>query len=1435
MIGQTISHYEVLEQLGSGAMGVVYKGRDIKLDRFVALKFLSPHLASKEDTKKRFMAEAQAASALDHPNIGVIHEIDETPEHGLFIVMAYYDGETLDEKMSRSRLDVDEAIDIATQVAAGLSRAHKKNIVHRDIKPANLMVTRQGLVKVVDFGLARMADLRMTASGHAVGTPAYMSPEQIRGGPVDARVDIWSLGVVLHEMLTGRLPFKGPNQESLFYAILSSRLGNLALPPAAPRRLDAVLRKALAKNVQKRYRNIDEMAAELERAGQEMRLQSALETQTRIPDRSTQQESEEGNLVAEPLDPVQCSNCGLENASDLNYCGGCGWALGIVCQNCGASNETAHRFCGQCGETLTGGPPLGASSISATDTDVRSRQSSRATADSGRHISAERRQLTIVSCRLVDAGRLAESLDPEDLHDLLRSYQETCAEVIRSFEGHPVEQSEGGVMACFGFPKAHEDDSRRAVDTALAIVDRMPRLTSDLQKRIRELRDHPLCVGLGLHTGPVVVDAARSSSPVIGQTPSLATRIQEVAEPNEILLSSETSRLVRNYYKCDDLGPRRLAGSSSELTLYRVVAKRAAEHAESPDEPQLDGLVGRRLELDILLGLWERSTEGTGQTVWLSGETGIGKSRLVRALEASIAVKPHRLLKSRCSPYFTESALYPFVPLLQRAMGFSPEDEPAAKLEKLESTLRESGLEGRESAAHLASFLSLPGYPPLQLSPIRLRQKLLETILQFILGAAARQPLLLVLEDLHWADPTTRELIELLIAPCATAQVLIFLTSRPDFVPAWTSRTQPTHLNLTRLSRREVESLVTTIAAGKTLPPEVVEHIALKTDGVPLYVEELTKTLVESDLLRAEGDRYELRGSLTSLTIPTTLQESLMVRLDRLGAAKEVAQIGAALGREFSFEMIEAVTEQEQGALRQELNLLVKAELLYQRGVPPRESYIFKHALVQDTAYGSLLKSTRQQLHQKVVGLLEDRFRDVMETRPELYAHHCTEAGLFESAIGARLLAAQQALRSSATREAHSHLQKGLTVLKELPAGTDRDRRELALQSLLGPALAAIQGYASTDVERAYARASELAVVGDETQQFWAPYGLWNYYLVRAELDLALTESERILADAEEGGRPEQLYEALYAIGSTRFYRGEILPAREPLERGLTLETPELDRATSTLSTGLDVGVKTLGILGQALWQSGLADQGLARSEQALELANKLGHPFSRVLALLWMAWIHRLRGEPRQARKWAIELLEASRQEAFFFVSLAQIVIGWADVMIPDGQSEDSLDDGDAGARTIEEALQTRAGFGDRLGGTQFLASQVEAFLRRGLVGKARPILARAFRQLRETKERLWEAELFRLRGELALKESSGDRARRKAESSFERSIAVARSQNARSLELRTALSWARLMRDEGRADEAKALLEPVTRGFTEGFDTPDFEQARSWLEKEV
>jgi TOMM system kinase/cyclase fusion protein len=1042
---------------------------------------------------------------------------------------------------------------------------------------------------------------------------------------------------------------------------------------------------------------------------------------------------------------------------------------------------------------------------------------------------AERRQLTVLFCDLVGSTPLSEQLDPEDLREVVRAYQATCAAVVERFDGHIAQWLGDALLVYFGWPQAHEDDAQRAVRVGLGILEAM----GTLNARLAQDQGLRLAVRVGIHTGRVVVGdiggGGRQEQLALGDTSNVASRIQGLATPDTVLISADTYRLVQGYFTVEALGPQSLKGVAAPMPVYRVLEESTARsRLEVAATRGLTPLVGRAQEVALLFERWAQVKDGMGQVMLLCGEAGIGKSRLVQVLQERVGSEGAVHIAFRCSPYHTHSALYPVITHLERLLQFGRDDASEAKLAKLERVLETYSLPLAEAVPLFAALLSLlppEHYPPLAFSPQRQRQKTQEALVLWLVEETERQPVLAVWEDLHWADPSTLEWLSLVLDQVPTTRLFTLLTCRPEFRPPWGARTPMTQLTLNRLGRPQVEAMMTSITGGKALPAEVLEQVIARSDGVPLFVEEFTKTVLESGVLRQTDEHYALTRLLPALAIPVTLHDSLMARLDRLITAKGVAQLAAIIGRHFPYELLHAVSHLDDATLQRELGHLVEAELLYQRGLPPHATYTFKHALIQEAAYQSLLKRTRQQYHQRLAEVLLERFPDTAETQPEVVAHHFTEAGLMTQAIDYWHTAGQRATQRSAHVEAIAHLTRGLELLLTLPDTPERALRELTLQLALGAPLQATKGYAAPERRQVYTRAVELCQqLGETPQLFPALFGMCQYYVMAGELQTAREIEGQLLRLAQHQHDPGLLLEAHRVLAFTLFCLGEPAFAREHAEQGISLYDPQQHRVHAFLY-GQDPGSSCRIYMALCLWHLGYPDQALRRSDELLRLAQDLSHAYSLAHALGLTAMTHQFRQERQATQEWAEAAITLSTEQGFpLWMALGTILRGWT--LAAQGHGEEGL-------AQMHQGLEAWRGTGTEALRSYFLALLAEAYGELGLTEAGLTVLVEALAIVDRSGERFYEAELYRLKGELLQNAECGIRhATCTPEECFRQAIDIARRQQAKSLELRAAMSLSRLWQQQGRRTAARQVLAEVYAGFTEGFDTADLQAAKALLD---
>jgi class 3 adenylate cyclase/predicted ATPase len=948
--------------------------------------------------------------------------------------------------------------------------------------------------------------------------------------------------------------------------------------------------------------------------------------------------------------------------------------------------------------------------------------------------TAERRQLTVMFCDLVGSTALSARLDPEDMREIVGAYHRSCAERITKAGGVVAKYMGDGVLAYFGYPQAHEHDAERAVFAGLALAEAVPML--------KTAAGTPLQVRVGIATGLVVVGDLIGSGDaqergVVGDTPNLAARLQALAEPNLVVIADSTRRLLGNLFELRDLGPQDLKGIAGPTRAWAALRASSVESRfDAMHMTNLTALVGREEEFEALLRRWSRAKSGEGQVVLISGEAGIGKSRLTAALLERLAAEPHARLRYFCSPRHTDSALHPIIGQMERAAGLAYNDRPQVKLDKLDAALAQTSTSPRD-AALFSEMLSLPNdgrHRAQELSPEQRRQRTLEALLTQLAALACQQPVLMIFEDAHWADPTSLEVLGRTVDRIKTLPALMIVTFRPEFNAPWVGQSHVMSLTLNRLGEREATGIIAGLIGNKNLPADVMAEIVERTDGIPLFVEEMTKAVLEAESESA-ARRTVAAVPSSALAVPASLHASLMARLDRLGPAKEVAQIGSAIGREFSHALLASVARKSEAELASALDRLFQAGLLFRQGVPPQASYLFKHALVQDAAYGTLLREPRRALHARIAENLESRFAETAESQPEILAHHFTEAGLTEAAIEWWGTAGQRSLARSALLEGREQLKRALDQIATTPVTPALRREEIKLE---------------------VAFANVLALTGD------------------------------------------------------------LIDGKEHYDRALAIYDPVEHRPLATRS-GRDLGVALLSFRSACVWQLGYPAASRNDADRAVKNARESGHPTTLMYALIRAVQSYTFCRDYAAAHAQLDELIALADERGKAIENLNR-----GKLFALTGKASDAV-------RAITSGITSLRSTGATLYEPWSLWHLAVAYAELNQLDDAQRCIADAMDKVERSKEKWCEAEVHRIAGEIALKSFVPDV--EKAERHFDRALTIARQQQAKSWELRAAMSTARLWRDQGKLQQARELLAPVYGWFTEGFDTLDLKDAKALL----
>jgi class 3 adenylate cyclase/tetratricopeptide (TPR) repeat protein len=1100
---------------------------------------------------------------------------------------------------------------------------------------------------------------------------------------------------------------------------------------------------------------------------------------------------------------MRCPKCNAESPEGKRFCGDCGTTLENRCPQCGADIPAGKRFCGDCGAALAPGNSLKqSSSASQPAPEV---QAPTGTGGAATPADGERRHLTVLFSDLVGSTEIAAHLDAEDWREIAAQYQRTAAIAVTRFGGHVAKYLGDGLMVYFGWPQAHEDDAERAVRAGLAVVEDVAALNA----RLAAEHQVKLAVRVGIQAGSVVMGkGGGEDADVFGDAPNVAARVQSAAQPDSVLITAAVQELVAGVFEVEDRGAHQLKGIEHPLRLYRAIQPtRVRRRTQRAAVRCLTPFVGREDDLHLLLSRWERAREGQGQLVVVMGEPGIGKSRLVEEFRAQISDDPHLWIEGAGEQLLQSSPFHAVTEILEQGLGWRGDKSPAERVTQVEHRLEGTGLKLGEAVPLIAELLGLPipdKYPPLMFAPDQRRKRLLANLSAWVLNVARVQPVVMAMEDLHWVDPSTLELAQTLVEQAATAPLLLLCTTRPEFRAPWPMRAHHAQITLNRLNNRHTREMVAGVVARSALAPDLIEAVVKRTDGVPLFAEELTRLILGGN------------GRSVVHDIPATLHDSLAARLDRLGPAKDVAQIAAVIGREFSYELLGAVTSAGSEELQSALKKLVDAELIYERGIPPEATYQFKHALMRDVAYEELLKTRRKELHHRVAQTITEKFVAMAEDHPEIIARHWTEASDAEQAIAAWKKAANAAVERRAFREGEESYRQALAVLRTQPQSPERDAHELDLASAFYRVLLVTGGYTAPESVEAAAKARTLAEkAGNLDQLIRQVYATWAAVHNSGDHLGAAALADHLLELAQREGSPVNLGFAHMAQLETCYYLGNLVGTEKHFERLHSfMEAPGFKQFPG-------IFVIVMGFAGINAWTLGHPVSAFEPIARAVAFGRTSQNPYDLAMARFFESWLRQFLGEPRLVEETSAESLAISEEHGFSYTrDLAYIMTGWARAQR--GNTRE-------GVAQIREGLTGIGRIGARLGLTTLLTLLAEAQSLDGAITEALSTVQEALQV--NPQEIVFRPQILTLRGQLRLKLNQ----RELAETDFRDAIAHAQKLRGRAWELRAATSLARMLAVRGGMVEARGLLAPLYSSFTEGFDTPDLKEAKVLLDEIV
>jgi predicted ATPase/class 3 adenylate cyclase len=1080
---------------------------------------------------------------------------------------------------------------------------------------------------------------------------------------------------------------------------------------------------------------------------------------------------------------------------------------------CNAPAAPDARFCGTCGASFSDGGGA-----------QRAPEPAAAAGHSAIAAEGERRQLTVLFADVVGSTALAGRLDPEALRDVLRAYQDICNNCVTRYGGNINQYIGDGAVAFFGYPSAHDNDAERGILAGLAIIAGVRDLDASLKSR----GEPGLQARIGIHTGLVVVGAMSAGGAnidhAVGETPNLAARIQAEAVPDSVCISAATLGLVRKRFDARPLGSRALKGMATDTELYEVTGV-VESKSERVEGRQTAPLVGREMELRHLLERWDLARRGQGQAVLLSGEGGIGKSRLLSAFRERASAEASAWRSIYCSPFYQNSALHPIIDLIERAIeaGAAPGTDPAAALRQ---SLAASGINDDTNYRLIAALLGLGEEHSQALSdlaPAQRKRRTLDALIAWLRADAQKYPLIVVVEDLHWIDASTRELLGMLLERIVEVPMLVVLTFRPEFVPTWAMHGQISMIALTKLSPQQVATVAMGVTGGKALPPRIADEIVRRTDGVPLFAEELTKAILASGLVEERDGELELtKGQLSQLEVPATLRDSLTARLDRLGAAKAVAQLASVLGRAFDYSILQSVCDLPAAELEEQLAALNRADIIQQSGVPPQSYYVFKHALIQEAAYDTLLKSVRQRHHQRIAQAYVERFADVAQSRPELVAHHYSRAMMPGAAVPFWQQAGELAVARSGYEEAVAHLGEALEQIRLVPDSQARAATELGLRVTIGPALIAGKGMAAPETGANYARACELAeTLGETKDRFAALWGDWVYKNSAGQLIAASRRSEDLVMLSRKLGDDEYILQAHHSRWTNYFFLGDIRVARADSLQGIQIYDRARHRNHKHLYGGHDPGVCAYNFGANAAWAAGHSKEALRLAQDSVTLAKELDHSLSLATAYLFsLQVLHYIRDHPAVVAR-AETLLALCEKHRFPQWVGSGLVLS--------GVSHVAQGSTDLGLKLIDDGLKAQRASGHVGISLMLLALAADSHLKLGNAGRAVELLTEATELADKSHVGWYRPEVVRLQAELMLQ--TRQIAVDDAFARVEHAAWLAKDKGSIALEWRATTALARLLEQRGQVGEARKRLLAVCGPSADGLDSVELDEAKALL----